>query len=382
MGNNFREVHKEGIKSPLVTILIPCFTFGGVQRVMIALANGLGHRGFSVRVVTLNVNGPLRNSLDEKIPIHDLAVANVRYRNSLLPLIKFFKQDDSDIFISSLFNEPAMFAHALARNKSKIIATIHGSARNEIKVEKRKLVRLIAGIFSRLLLNRADAVVAVSNGVRDEILLDRSIDPNKVHVIYNPVINEDSFAMIKEPTGHPWLGDRAYPLIMSVGRLSASKGTDVLIKAFHILKKEVNARLMIIGDGEEMINLKTLTEKLGLENYVAFPGFQKNPFAFMAKADLVALASRTEGLPTILIEAMFCGASIVSTDCPSGPREILEDGRYGGLVKVDDIQGLADAMKHALAYPMDKEMLRRRSLDFFEDAALDKYAALLKKIAE
>ena len=373
---------KEWTKNPLITVLIRNFVFGGLQRVMITLTNGLKRRGFNVRVVTFNATGPLRDTLDDKIHVRDFAVPNVRYRNSLIPLIRFFERDDSDVFISSLFNEPVMFAHALTRSKSKMILTIHGSARNEIKVERRKFARITASLFSRILYKRADAIVAVSNGVKDEILIDKSIDPNKVHVIYNPVITGDYSAMINEPTGHPWLDDRAFPIIMSVGRLYASKGNDVLIRAFHILKKEVNARLMIIGDGEEMANLKSLTKELDLENDVLFAGFQKNPFAFMAKADLVALASRTEGFPLILAEAMFCGASVVSTDCPSGPREILEDGRYGALVKVDDVQGLADAIKHALGHPTDKETLRRRSLEFSEDAALDKYVSLLTKIVE
>jgi glycosyltransferase involved in cell wall biosynthesis len=168
---------------------------------------------------------------------------------------------------------------------------------------------------------------------------------------------------------------------MSAGRMSAAKGFDVLIKAFAIIAEETSARLMILGDGEEMENLKSLARRLGVEDRTAFPGFQKNPLAFMSKARLFVLASRSEGFGNVIVEAMFCDVAIVSTDCPNGPREILGGGRYGELVRVDDAEGLAKAMKRALSRPADKGLLRRRALDFSEDSAIEKYARLLEKIS-
>jgi len=148
----------------------------------------------------------------------------------------------------------------------------------------------------------------------------------------------------KAVVDHPWLAPGEPPVVMGIGRLAPKKDFTTLVRAFAEVRQDVRARLMILGEGPERAELESLVRTLDLEADVALPGFVDNPYAYLARASLFVLSSRWEGLPTVLIEAMFCGAPVVSTDCPSGPHEILNGGRYGRLVPVGDLSALAGAI--------------------------------------
>jgi glycosyltransferase involved in cell wall biosynthesis len=188
---------------------------------------------------------------------------------------------------------------------------------------------------------KADGIVAVSSGVADDLATITGLRRNDIDVIYNPVITPEVAAATDELPDHPWLADGEPPVVLGIGRLTPKKDFGTLLRAFAEVRGEVDARLIILGEGPQRVELERLIHTLDLSCSVAMPGFVDNPYAYLARAAVFALSSRWEGLPTVLIEAMFCGTPVVSTDCPSGPHEILDGGAYGRLVGVGDATALA-----------------------------------------
>ena len=183
--------------------------------------------------------------------------------------------------------------------------------------------------------------------------------------------------MSREPANHSWVDSPDGPVILAVGKLIKRKDFDVLLAAFARLVAHRPARLIVLGEGRMRPKLLALAKALKVEEIVDFPGFNENPYAFFAKADLFVLSSRNEALPTVLIEAMACGCPVVSTDCPYGPREILEEGRLGALVPVGDAESLAMAMDRALENPPRRDALQSRASFFSVDRAVERYEKLL-----
>ncbi len=203
----------------------------------------------------------------------------------------------------------------------------------------------------------------------------------RITTIYNPVVMPDLHVKALEQPHHPWFLDRDAPLLLAVGRLEErQKDWPTLIKAFTRLATQRPCRLIILGEGPLRKQIEGLVEESKLTDRVSLPGWVENPFAFMARASLFVLSSRWEGLPTVLVEALACGCPCVSTDCPSGPAEILLNGDLGPLVPVGDDAALAEAMKRVLDRPPDKRVLRQRAMDFSAERALDDYEQLIESL--
>jgi len=190
----------------------------------------------------------------------------------------------------------------------------------------------------------ADSIVAVSHGVRSDLIESRVASREQVRVIYDPVITPEIFSKAQESIDHPWFAQNEVPIILGVGRLTKVKDYPTLIQAFERIRAEHPAKLVILGEGEERYSLETLIQELGVGEDISLPGFVDNPFKYLARASVFVLSSRLEGLPNALIQALAIGTPVVSTDCASGPREILDSGRYGILVPVGDVNRLAEAV--------------------------------------
>ena len=180
-----------------------------------------------------------------------------------------------------------------------------------------------------------------------------------------------------ETPAHPWLRDPKVPVCLAAGRLCPQKDYPTLIRAFATLAETRPLRLLILGDGPDRADLESLIRQLGLADRVALPGFAENPFSAMARAGVFVLSSAWEGLPGVLIQAMACGTPVVATDCPSGPREVLVDGRYGPLVPVGDPEALAQAIGETLDRPLGAELLKARASDFELAAVTRRYLEVL-----
>jgi glycosyltransferase involved in cell wall biosynthesis len=237
---------------------------------------------------------------------------------------------------------------------------------------RRKLPRLV-----RLWYGQADAVVAVSKGVADELAALGEVPREKVHVIHNPIDSGRIARQAEALPDHPWFQPGQPPVVLSAGRLHPQKDYPTLLRAFAALRRQRELRLAILGEGRERPRLEKLTEDLGIGADVRLLGFQPNPFAFMARAAVFVLSSAWEGLGNVLIEALACGCPVVSTDCPHGPSEILARGRYGALVPVGDPEKLARAIGEALERPGDPRAGLQRARAFDIQYIADQYLQLL-----
>lgn len=218
----------------------------------------------------------------------------------------------------------------------------------------------------------ADGIVAVSAGVADDLAQIINIPRCRVSVVYNPIFSNNIPELSKAQVDHAWLSRGQPPVIMAVGRFTQAKDFSNLIRAFSVLRKKTVARLIILGEGDLRESLEAVVSDLDLSNDVAFPGFVQNPYAWMSKAALFVLSSAWEGFGNVLVEAMACGTPVVSTDCPSGPAEILENGKWGDLVPVGDINALAEAMAAALD-SREHPDVAARAADFSVDQAVHGY---------
>jgi glycosyltransferase involved in cell wall biosynthesis len=183
--------------------------------------------------------------------------------------------------------------------------------------------------------------------------------------------------LAEAPMKDPWLAGGEPPVILGVGRLATQKDFSTLLHAFARVRSQRPARLLILGEGDKRFELEALAQNLGLARDVRLPGYADNPFAYMRRCSVFVLSSAYEGLPTVLIEAMACGAPVVSTDCPSGPAEILEGGRYGCLVPIGDPDAMASAILTILQDAPDTTRTRQRAEMFSIEASVDQYLNLL-----
>jgi glycosyltransferase involved in cell wall biosynthesis len=229
----------------------------------------------------------------------------------------------------------------------------------------------------RSVIRRAKGVIAVSQGLADDLIRVTGCPPEKVKAIYNPIIHSGLGPRLAERPAHPWLTAGGPPVVLGVGRLTAQKDFATLIGAFALVRKRRSARLLIIGEGEERARLLGLVSLLGLRDSVDLPGFEPNPLPSMRAAHLLVMSSTWEGFGNVLVEALYCGTPVVSTDCPHGPREILADGDYGRLVPVRDREALAVAILDTLDEAPDRQKLQRRAADFSVERSGDRYRETL-----
>jgi glycosyltransferase involved in cell wall biosynthesis len=239
----------------------------------------------------------------------------------------------------------------------------------------RRVKRLV-----RLAYRCASAVVADSHGTAEQLVTSLGVPQQLVHTIYNPVITPRMMELAKLPVDHPFYRDGSPPVILGVGSLSPVKDFATLIRAFALVRQDTACRLIILGNGDQRSALEGLVQELGVAQDVSMPGFAKNPYAHMAKASLFALSSQRESMSLVLVEALALGLPVVATNCEFGPREILQNGRYGRLAPVGDPRSLADAMRCALLEP--RQVIPSEVLRPFEfDVAVDQYADLVQALA-
>jgi glycosyltransferase involved in cell wall biosynthesis len=231
---------------------------------------------------------------------------------------------------------------------------------------------------------RSDYVITVSQESASQI--EKMIHQKykkKIITIYNPIINQKIFEMASQPVNHPlFKNKRDYKIILGAGRLTSQKDFTTLIKAFYHVKKQINSKLVILGEGEEKFALENLIREMNLQNDVILFGFVENPYPYYKNADVFVLSSRFEGLPTVLIEAMALSVPVVSTDCPTGPREILDNSKYGPLVPVGDENKLAEEIIKILQnkYKISEKLLYSRALEFDMNKNIKKYKDVICKL--
>jgi glycosyltransferase involved in cell wall biosynthesis len=349
---------------------------GGAEKVMLSLASGFAEKGLKVDLVLVKLTGEYLSLISPKVRVVNFA--HPRLITSLPLLVKYLKQNRPRLLISALEdpNTLAIIAKILARVPTRVVVTIHNHL-TRYSTQSKELKRKLTPLFTRWLFPFADEIVAVSQGVADDAAKVSRLAPAKIKTIYNPIFTTDLLAKFQEPVDCDWLLDDRFPVILGVGRLSKQKDFATLIRAIAIVRKQYPVRLIILGQGEELPYLTSLVTELDLINDVAFLGFVANPYAYMSKAKMLVMSSVYEGFGNVLVEGMLAGIPVVSTNCESGPSEILADGKYGNLADVGDPHGLATAIIDTLNNPPDLDLLRKRGQEFSLEAALEKYHQLL-----
>ncbi len=397
-----------------IALVFGSFRGGGVGRLMIRAAEELRYRGFAVDLVVGRNAGDLKNAVPEGTRTIELErVSKWKMRKAVLQadpggiaallrpvflsrsppgklrylpaLTHYFETTPPDAVLAATapFNVIALWARRLARLRARVVVSEHNRLRPQESGETRWRYDCPPPML-RHCYAEADAIVTVSQGVGDELAACTGLPRERITTVYNPVTGPDLQTKAKEPVDHPWFAEGEPPVILGVGVLKPQKDFPTLVKAFARLRQHRTARLMILGqarepgkDVEYVARLQALPEELGVASDVSFPGWLDNPFAFMARANVFVLSSAWEGLANVVIEALACGCPVVSTDCPSGPAEILDHGRYGALVPVGDADALATEINNVLDAPPDRESLRARAELFSADRAIDRYLALL-----
>lgn len=338
---------EQGDTAPRIGIFVPTLLGGGAEHVMVTVANGFADRGFTVDMIVGRPDGPNRERLDARINLVDLGAAHVL--QCIVPLARYLRSKRPSALLSAMThtNNAALIAKFLARTNTRMVI----SERVSISWIPANLKEAFHAWLRPGLYRFADSLVMVAREECHEAARRFHMAPERVTSIYNPVITPEFELARLETAEHPWLSDKSLddgPVIVAVGRLEHQKDHATLLDAFALLKARRRARLIIFGDGELQETLVRQIDALGLADTVSLAGFVRNPIKEMNAGDLFVLSSRFEGLPGVLIQALGCGLRIVSTDCMTGPREILEGGEWGKLVPVGDAAALADAMERSL----------------------------------
>jgi glycosyltransferase involved in cell wall biosynthesis len=396
-----------------IAFLLDNLNGGGAERVVLGMASGFADLGYAVDLLVCELRGELCGSVPHNVNLialphvgklsgladairgagwHGLGgllfwVASARKIPRSLCYIRairdYLRAQRPGVLSSALgkSNISAVLAAAVAGVGTRVFVGVHiahslhsAQSRKSGKGQNYSMVPMLRHCFAR-----AKGVIAVSRGVADDAVNFLGVDAARVHVVYNPVVSAQAATDCEAPP-HPWLGRGTPPVILGMGRLVEQKNFPLLIRAFATVRRQAAARLLILGgdksSAEQMAHrrqLQGLAAELGVADDVALPGYQSNPHAFFRAAKVFVLSSNFEGFGNVLVEALQAGCPVVSTDCPSGPAEILDNGQYGTLVPVNDADGLAQAILATLAAQPDTDKLRQRGNEFSLQRALDGY---------
>ncbi len=390
-----------------LAIFIPSLAGGGVARVMLHLAEAFATSGHKVDLLLCKTTGDFLDTVHPTINVVALKatpnwvsrlrvlLANPNLAPTLLlpillpakppktirylaNLTNYLSREKPDTLLSAKThaNLVAIWARKIADVRTRIVvserSTMSTVIQNSRKWRWRFALPLIQKVYPQ-----ADLVVAVSNGVADDVSSCSGLSREQITAIYNPMPTDHIKAQSILPVCHPWFNTEKIPIILGVGRLVPAKDFPTLLKAFAHIRATRPARLVILGEGRERQTLENLAIKLGIASDFSLPGFEANPYTYMSRATVFVLSSLLEGLPNALIEALACGCPVVSTNCLSGPQEILANGAFGALVPVGDDRALAEAILHTLEHPPNSERLRSRAAEFDIHTIAEQYLQAL-----
>jgi glycosyltransferase involved in cell wall biosynthesis len=365
------------MKNKKVLIILNDLSGGGAERIFVNIANDFVGAGVEVEFLLGRKIGVYFDILQKQIPVHELNAFNLyQYTKKLSRFLR--NKEYTHIFTASDY---ITVATILAKKRLKfsavIIATLHYNLPYQLSILPLPQ-KIWLKFLNRYFIPRADEIVAVSKGVADGFEKNLRRKKRKtVKVIYNPVFDDSIYQKAVEPLQDDFLDQDKITLI-NIGRLEIQKNHALLVDAFRLLSPNYdNLQLLILGQGSLENGLKKQVEEAGLNKKIHFLGFRQNPFSYLAKSDLFVLSSSYEGLPTVLIEALALGINVVSTDCPSGPDEILEYGKYGWLARNNDATFLAEAIEKGLANKKEASFLQKRALLFHKSNIIPQYLNLI-----
>jgi glycosyltransferase involved in cell wall biosynthesis len=346
---------------------------GGAERATLSLLKPLQHLGATVTLLLHRREGVLVDLVPSGVRV--VAFETRRTINDLLPMAAYLRRERPDALVANLNhnNIVALLAKALVGSRTRVYICQHNALSRESARPAPLDYRVVPTLY-RYLSPLAAGIIGVSNGVADDLARTSGIARQRITMIYDPAIDGDFAARLAEPIRHPWL-NKQVPLFVTAGRLVPQKDPKTLLMAFAQVRQP--SRLMILGTGPLRSSLEDLAQKLGIAERVCFTGFVTNPLPYIRAATAFVLSSAYEGFGIAIVEALGCGTPVISTDCPYGPAEILEDGKYGTLVPVGDVQAMTAAMDRLSTNPWSPDLLRHRAEVFSAENAAQDYFKLL-----
>ncbi|MDQ4141636.1 MAG: glycosyltransferase [Bacteroidota bacterium] len=353
-------------------------SFGGIGKVFVNLIQEYASRGVDVHVYLTKKEGEFLSQLPSNVRVFE---GNGRALTSILSFIKYLRREKPEAVLSAreFLNIINIFCCLFTFNKTKPVVSLHtnqtaenASDPNNYILEKNFYFLTLAKALYKI----PTKIVAVSLGVADDFSFRMGVDRKKIKVIYNPVYSPNKVGETPNTLPHNFFSDNR-KFIIGVGRLTPQKDWPNLIKAFSIVRQKMDVSLVILGEGQLREELEDLIQKLGLQDYVLLPGFVSNPSYYVKKASAFVISSKYEGFGNVIVEALGVGTPVVSTDCPSGPSEILEDGKYGKLVPTENPVALAQGIVETLTSTQNPEVLINRAKDFSVSRIADEYSAYI-----
>lgn len=332
-----------------LALFLPSLAGGGAERIMLNLAAGFTGRNYRVDLVLVKAIGEYMDRVPAGVRLVNLEAS--RPLTAVPALVRYLSGERPHALLATITNAnlAALWALQLSGIPTCRCVVREASTLSVELAHSSALNRLLVPPLMRCTFAGAAAIVAPSRGVADDLAQITGIRRDSIKVIYNPVVSATLLARSRQLADHHWLTEEGVSIIIGIGRLTRQKDFPTLLRAFATVRHQRRARLIILGEGEDRPALAALARELGIADDFDLPGFIANPYAFLSRAALFVLSSRWEGLPGVLIEALACGVKVVATDCPSGAREILDDGTYGELVPVGDDGAMAAAMLRALS---------------------------------
>lgn len=361
-----------------LAILLSFSGAGGVERMVLNLLPPILRSGVEVDLLAIRRTPcPELNALDHPgLRVLDLGVSHTTL--AIPGLVRYLRRERPDALLAAKDRgiRVALLARKLSGIRPRLVGRLgtHLSASLE---NKPVWVRCARRWPMRFWYRDIDCVIAVSAGVAEDTHVITGLPEDRIAVIRNPVITPDLLERSRERVEHPWLETAEVPILLGAGRLTVQKDFATLIRAFARVRAARPCRLVILGEGRQRPQLQALAQELGVADAVALPGRADNPYAWMARSSLFVLSSAWEGSPNVLAEALALGIPAVSTDCPSGPREILDGGRYGPLTPVGDPESLAEAMLRVLAVPPSGAWLRTAVEEYTAERSARRYLEVL-----
>lgn len=360
-----------------VVLFMPSLAGGGAERVMLSLANGFAERKIPVVLIVVTAKGVLAKEVSDGVQLIDLQCG--RTAQAIWPLVQYLRKLQPSMVLATQghANVIAYLAHRLAGKPGRLVLREASTPSYNLKELSRSPFFFVLKYLMKIAYTSADVLVCPANAVAEDARRYFAHPLPNIKIIYNPVINEELFQLSAVPIMHPWFNDGEPPVVLAVGRLNIAKDYPTLLKAFSFVRKQRKIRLIILGEGEERFSLEKLIQELNIKDDVAMLGFDSNPFKYMKRSDVFVLSSRWEGLPNVLIQALALGCPVISTDCPSGPAEILNNGEYGELVEVGNVEMLAE---HINAF-FDKHIKRKLDINmkrYEHEYVISKYIEEIK----
>ena len=339
--------------------LLPDLGGGGAERVALRLIADSLAAGHEVDLVLSQATGELLPLVPQGVRIVDLGAT--RIRSVIAPFRAYLRDRRPDAVHIMMWplTVAGIIAAKLARSTARIVISEHCALSRQYRSSKATLAAL--KITTRIFFPMADVVVCVSAQSADDLAAISGLDRDRIDVVYNPVAAPPSIVDVPPEVERLWGGEGGGARILTVGSLKPQKNHALLIGAFARIARNRPATLIILGEGSLRHELEEVAAAEGVADRVMMPGFALDPWPYFASADVFALSSDYEGFGLVLVEAMFIGLPVVSTDCQSGPREILDDGRFGALTPVGDEAAMAEAIEAALDHPVDVDAQRARA---------------------